>query len=116
MLIQLRASWPCIPAAKTDANRSRAMIIERKRDMLWGATMRIRSMSLMLLLGVALFTGAAPAADLSLVDAARQGDRQAERSLLNGGAKVDVAGADGMTALIWAAQRNDTEMADLLLR
>ena len=106
-------------AAKKDANRSRAMIIERKRDMLWGTTMHIRSMSLMLLLGVALFTGAAAAAETanrSLVDAARQGDRQAVRSLLNGGAKVDVAGANGMTALIWAAHRNDTEMADLLLR
>ena len=66
--------------------------------------MRIRSMSPMLLLAVALFAGAAPAAEtLSLVDAARQGDRQAVRSLLDSGAKVDVAGADGMTALIWAA-------------
>jgi hypothetical protein len=76
-------------------------------------------MSLMLLLGVTLFTGAAPAAEttsLSLVDAARQGDRQAVRSLLNRGAKVDVAGPDGMTGLIWAAHRNDIEMADLLFR
>jgi ankyrin repeat protein len=95
------------------------MIIERKRDMPWGITMHIRSMSLMLLLGVALFTGAASAAEtanMSLVDAARQGDRQAVRSLLDDRAKVDVAGADGMTALIWAAHRNDTEMAALLLR
>jgi ankyrin repeat protein len=79
--------------------------------------MRIKSMSPMLLLGLALFAGAAPAAEtLSLVDAARQGDRRAVRSLLEGGAKVDVAGADGMTALIWAAHRNDAEMAALLLR
>jgi ankyrin repeat protein len=47
---------------------------------------------------------------------AKQGDRQAVRSLLGSGAKVDVAGADGMTALMWAAQRNDIEMADRLLR
>jgi uncharacterized protein len=78
--------------------------------------MRIRSMSPMLLLAVALFAGAAPAAEtLSLVDAARQGDRQAVRSLLDSGG-VDVAGADGMTALIWAAHRNDAETAALLLR
>lgn len=118
MLIQLRAASPCVPAANKDANRSRTMIIERKRDMLWGTTMRVKSMSLVLLLGAALFTGGAPAetASLSLLDAARQGDRQAVRSLLNSGAKVDVAAADGMTALIWAAHRNDSEMADLLLR
>jgi ankyrin repeat protein len=47
---------------------------------------------------------------------AKQGHRQAVRSLLDSGAKVDVAGADGMTALMWAAQRNDIEMADRLLR
>src|SRR5258708_11879144 len=105
MLIELRASWPCIPAAKKDTNRSRAMIIERKRDMLWGTTMHIRSMSLMLLLGVALFTGAAAAAEtanLSLVDAARQGDRQAVRFLLDSGANDHVAAARGMNALIFA--------------
>jgi uncharacterized protein len=74
-------------------------------------------MSLMLLLGVALFAGAAPAAEtLSLVDAAKRGDGQAVRSLLEGGVKVDIAGADGLTALIWAAHRNDAEMVALLLR
>jgi ankyrin repeat protein len=81
--------------------------------------MHIKSMSLMLVLGVALFAGAAPAAETvnpALVDAAKQGNRQAVRSLIDSGAKVDVAGADGMTALIWAAHRNDAEMADLLLR
>jgi uncharacterized protein len=94
------------------------MTIRRKRDVLRGATMHIRSITPLLLLGMALFTGAAPAeiTDLSLADAARQGDRQAVHSLLNSGVKVDAAGADGMTALIWAAHRNDTEMATLLLR
>jgi uncharacterized protein len=93
------------------------LVFERKRDVLRGTTMHIRSISAMLLLGAALFASAVPAAEtLSLVDAARQGDRQAVRSLLNGGAKVDIAGADGMTALIWAARLNDAEMAALLLR
>jgi ankyrin repeat protein len=77
----------------------------------------IKSIGLMLVLSAVLFTSAAPAAESnpSLADAARQGDRQAVRSLLEGGAKVDVAGADGMTALIWAAHRGDIEMAALLL-
>jgi uncharacterized protein len=34
---------------------------------------------------------------------------------LKGRAKEDVAGAEGAAALIWAASRNDVEMADLLL-
>ena len=38
------------------------------------------------------------------------------RSLLNGRTKQDVAGAEGTAALVWAASRNDLEMADLLLR
>ena len=51
--------------------------------------MHIRSISLMLFLGMALFARAAPAAETnsSLVDAARQGDRQTVRSLLDSGAK-----------------------------
>jgi uncharacterized protein len=71
------------------------------------------------LLGLPLCTGAALAAetgDLSLVDAAQRGDREAVRFLLNSHAKADVAGADGMTSLIWAAYRNDLQMVDLLLR
>src|ERR1700694_4627070 len=81
--------------------------------------MNIGAMILAGLLGLQLFAGAARAAEtsnLSLVDAARQGDREAVRSLLNSRANVDVPGADGMTALIWAAYRNDVQMADLLLR
>jgi len=37
------------------------MTIRRKRDVLRGATMHTRSITPMLLLGMALFTGAAPA-------------------------------------------------------
>ena len=85
----------------------------------WGIKMHIRAVMLAWLLGLALLSGAAPAAENanpSLVDAARQENREAVRSLLNSGAKADLAGAEGMTALIWAAHRNDIEMADLLLR
>src|ERR1700693_6574552 len=85
----------------------------------WRATMRIRTLLLAGVLGVPLVAGAALAAgtgDLSLVNAAKQGDRSAVQSLLNGPAKQDAAGAQGAAALIWAASRNDVEMADLLLR
>ena len=63
--------------------------------------------------GLALAAGAS---DISLATAAKQGDRAAVQSLLNGRAKQAVAGADGTAALIWAATRNDLAMADLLLR
>lgn len=59
---------------------------------------------------------AAGADDASLVAAAKQGDRAAVQSLLNGPAKQAVAGAEGTAALVWAATRNDLAMADLLLR
>lgn len=81
--------------------------------------MSIRAILLAGVLSVPLVAGAALAADtgnLSLVNAAKQGDRAAVQSLLNGPAKENVAGAEGGAALIWAASRNDVEMADLLLR
>jgi uncharacterized protein len=81
--------------------------------------MSIRAILLASVLGVPLVAGAALAAgtgDLSLAKAAKQGDRNAVQSLLNGPAKKDVAGAEGGAALIWAITRNDVEMADLLLR
>jgi ankyrin repeat protein len=80
--------------------------------------MIIRAMVLAAVLG-SFVADAAPAAGtgkLSLVEAARLGDRDAVRSLLASHTDVDAAAADGATALIWAATRNDLEMADLLLR
>jgi ankyrin repeat protein len=59
---------------------------------------------------------AAGAGDASLVTAAKEGDRAAVQSLVNGQAKRAVAGAEGTAALVWAATRNDLAMADLLLR
>ncbi len=81
--------------------------------------MNIRTMILAGLLGVPLLAGPALAAEtshLSLVDAAKLGDREAVRSLLRSRTKQDVAGPEATSALIWAAYRNDVEMADLLLR
>jgi ankyrin len=51
-----------------------------------------------------------------LVDAARNADREALRALLQQGASVNAADADGTTALHWASYRDDVESADLLIR
>jgi ankyrin repeat protein len=84
----------------------------------WRTSMSIRAILLAGVLGVPLVAGAALAADtgnLSLANAAKQGDRAAVQSLLNGSAAQNVAGAEGGVALIWAATRNDLEMVDMLL-
>ena len=52
----------------------------------------------------------------SLVDAAKNADRTALRTLLEKGASVNEAEADGTTALHWASYRDDVESADLLIR
>ncbi|MCU1264393.1 MAG: ankyrin repeat protein [Acidobacteria bacterium] len=54
-------------------------------------------------------------ADTRLADAAMHGDRDAVRSLLKRRVDVNVAQGDGMTALHWAAFRDDLEMMELLL-
>jgi uncharacterized protein len=80
--------------------------------------MSIRAKLLAGVLSLPLLAGAALAADtgkLSLADAAKLGDRDAVRSLLNGRAKEDMAGREGTAALILAASRNDLQMVDLLL-
>jgi ankyrin repeat protein len=44
-----------------------------------------------------------------------RGDVERVRSLLREGADVDAAQGDGMTALHWAAERGDADLADVLL-
>jgi ankyrin repeat protein len=56
---------------------------------------------------------AAPAAPVA--DAAMQGDRGAVQALLKQAADVNGAQGDGMTALHWAAMKNDAELAEMLL-
>ncbi|MEO8681362.1 MAG: ankyrin repeat domain-containing protein [Vicinamibacterales bacterium] len=50
-----------------------------------------------------------------MADAALRGDQDAVKALLKQGADVGAAQGDGMTALHWAAERGDTEMAELLV-
>ena len=58
---------------------------------------------------------AEPAADSPVADAAMRGDVEAVRSLLSQGADANEAQGDGMTALHWAAERGDEELARMLL-
>src|SRR5258708_4968232 len=59
---------------------------------------------------------AASAADLALVEAARNQDQQKVRALLTQGVHVNVRSADGSTAILWAAHWNDLATVDVLLR
>ena len=58
----------------------------------------------------------AGAARPPLVDAAKNGDREAVRALVQKKVDVNTADADGTTALHWASYRDDLESADLLIR
>jgi ankyrin repeat protein len=62
--------------------------------------------------------GAAPhaaATDTRIADAAMRGDAAAVRTLLQQGADVDGAQGDGMTALLWAAEEGNHDLAAALL-
>ncbi len=58
--------------------------------------------------------GAAPSGS-PVADAAMKGDVAAVRALLKEGADVNAARGDGMSALHWAAERGNGEMAGLLI-
>ncbi len=51
----------------------------------------------------------------TVVEAAMSGNRDSVRAMLKDGADVNTAQADGMTALHWAATKNDVDLAKLLL-
>ena len=59
--------------------------------------------------------GAVPGPESPVADAAMRGDLAAVRDLLAGGADVNAAQGDGMTALHWAAERGDPDVAQMLL-
>ena len=60
-------------------------------------------------------TALAGAADPRIADAAMRGDMQAVRTLVQQGAAVNAPQGDGMTALHWAAEQGNQELAQLLL-
>ncbi len=62
---------------------------------------------------LAVLLAAIPAVS-PVADAAMSFDIALVRTLLRGGADVNAAQADGMTALHWAAERGDAEMANIL--
>src|SRR3954467_3042286 len=73
------------------------------------------SICAMVALSLSTLTHAAPAGAAAFVDAAMNGNRDAVRALLKDGADVNTTQADGMTALHWAAQKGDVELAKILL-
>jgi ankyrin repeat protein len=71
----------------------------------------------LLLLTVGGAMSAAAIADSPLVEAARAGDLDAVRALLQASVEIDINASetDGMTALHWAVQRDAVEITQLLL-
>ena len=72
-----------------------------------------------ILLAICVFSWSASAANLGrpqIVEAARNSDKVALRSLIQQRADVNAADADGSTALLWAAYHEDLDSADLLLK
>ena len=54
--------------------------------------------------------------DLRLIEGVKRSDEKAVQALVAAHVPVNAAEADGMTALHWAAQNDQTEIVNLLLR
>lgn len=63
-----------------------------------------------------MVSGPGFASDLRLVEAVKEGNRAAVRSLLKEQIDVNAPEPDGATALAWAAHKDDLETAELLIR
>jgi uncharacterized protein len=74
----------------------------------------MRGAALTVALALPALISAAPDA-APVADAAMLGDRDTVRALLKQAADVNAAQGDGMTALHWAAMKNDPELAQTLL-
>jgi len=75
----------------------------------------IAACGVVLIASLAAFSASNTQAGSSLADAAQKGDKAAVRALIQQKADVNVAQADGATAIQWAAYRNDLDIADLLI-
>ena len=62
-----------------------------------------------------LLVVSSPAVDICLVDQAMEGNLEGVRSLLSQQVDVNSAQGDGMTALHWAAYRDDLPLAEILI-
>ena len=76
--------------------------------------MRFR-VSAVVLAAVIMTASVGAAIEAPVADAARAGDREAVKSLMKEGADVNAPQGDGMTALHWAAERGDIELANILI-
>ncbi len=74
-----------------------------------------RTTKLLATMVLAAFVTAAGPPEAPIADAAQRGDVEAVRALVRGGADVNAAQGDGMTALHWAADRGDAELASVLV-
>ena len=72
------------------------------------------ALAVVVVLAIGAVLAAAPSAT-PVADAARGGDVDAVRALLQQGTDVNGAHGDGMSALHWAAQRGDRQMAEILV-
>jgi ankyrin repeat protein len=114
------------PAYNQRATRtSKIRVVLRDHDLGGGRRVSIHTMrdqgqpsSLILafLLTLLAVTPAVLAADLRLVEAARNQDQPGIRTLLNQHIDVNLRSEDGSTALLWAAHWNDLATAELLIR
>lgn len=75
----------------------------------------IRKLSIGGVIAIALTAWLSAAAPAPVADAAMSRDREAVKTLLKGGADVNAAQGDGMTALHWAARNGDAELTQMLL-
>src|SRR5436305_14484260 len=78
--------------------------------------MNIRRLSAFCTLAILLSAANLHAAASEVADAAMKGNKEAVRALLQRKADVNAPQVDGTTALHWAVQSDDLEIADLLIR
>ncbi|MDE0358360.1 MAG: ankyrin repeat domain-containing protein [Gammaproteobacteria bacterium] len=87
----------------------------REKEMRAGAGRSGGAGALVAALALTLLVSAATPPESPVADAAMRGDHGSVRALLQQGADVNAAQGDGMTALHWAADRGDLEMARMLV-